>query len=159
MSRIPFCFLIAMSLVFASCNDNDDDNGGPSGSTPPATRTEKSTFTLNGQAQPETANLTVSYQSDPQALEIVSEFSGNNVLSEFAMAPIRSEGSHTSNQTIGFAVVLNDQAWFCNEGCTVVILEHDSDDRWVDISISGQMQDLFGTTSATLNSARISAFY
>jgi len=159
MFKRAIAVITSCIFILTACNNDDEQRAeNPETNNPPPTRIEKSSFTLNGVSQPESQNISVAYSESPQGLEIVTTFQ-ENILSEFAMSPIRDEGSYTSNQAIGFAVVIGAQAWFCNTGCTVVIEEHDSEGRWIDISISGQLQDLLGTSTATLNNARISKFY
>jgi len=155
MSSKFTAFFLALALCMTSCND-DDDNGGPSGNSP--IRVEKSTLVLNGQSQQETASINAVYTDSPDYLDITSVFS-DNLSTQLEMSPLRDEGSYSTSATLGFVVATGSELWFCNEGCTVVIEEHDTDDRWIEISVSGQMQDLFGTSSATLNSARVATFY
>jgi hypothetical protein len=149
--------LLALSLCWTGCNDDDEDDNGQGTPSPPTARVERSTYTLNG-VQYEANLINIQYSASPQVLEISSVFP-NGANAELSMSPIPGEGTYTTSLSINYAIGLSNEAWFCNESCTVVILEHDVNDRWLDATVSGQMGDLFGSSTATLNEARISVFY
>ncbi len=141
-------------ILLASCNKDDEDSS--KSSIPITSRAQSVSFQLNGQSH-DLTEIEVEYEASLEYLDITAS-SGNNLL-QFESAPVPSEGTYTTSISIGIAVSVNDQYWFCNTGCTVVVNEHDRDARWIDISVSGQMTDLLSTTNATLNTATIKSFY
>jgi len=150
-----FCCILFIAL--ACKKDKEDNTIIPDPTNNPAPRVEKSSYTLNGQLH-NSNNIQVQYSSSPQVLDITSSFS-NGATTQLEMSPIRNVGTYTTSATLGFGIGIGSQFWLCNSGCTVVIHEHDAADRWYDATISGQLQSLTTSATATLNQARISVFY
>ncbi len=155
---MKFKFLLVMSiLLFTICScTKDDDNPVDGSGAPTIERKESAAFTLNG-ATTTFDDVNAQYNENPQYLELSANSNGNTI--GFECSPIPAAGTYTSSQTIGLALSIGDDFWFCNDGCTVVVNEYNADLRWFDVSVSGEVTDLFSTTSATLNSARIKVFY
>lgn len=157
--KIKSLALVCCILFIAlACKKDDEENViVPDPPNNPVNRVEKSTYTLNGQLH--SANdIQIQVSSNPEVLDITSSFD-NGATTQLEMSPIRDEGSYSTSQTLGFGVVIGTQAWLCNTGCTVVVHEHDEEDGWYDVTISGELQDPFSSATATLNEARISVFY
>jgi len=150
-----FCCILFIALA---CKKDEEENIIiPDPPNNPVNRVEKSNYTLDGQFH-DSNNIQVQFSTSPEVLDIISSFS-NGATTQLEMSPIRNEGTYTTSQTLGFGIGIGTQVWLCNTGCTVVIHEHDAEDRWYDATISGELQNPFTGATATLNEARISVFY
>ena len=153
--KLRLCIGLSLLLFsFSSCKKDDDSTAGSS--IPTVERKASASFTLNGQTT-DFDIVNAQYTENPQYLDLTASSAGNAI--QFECSPLRNPGTYTSSTTLGFAVSIGTNVWFCNNGCSVVVNENNTDLRWYDVTVSGQMTDLFSTSSATLNTARIKAFY
>ncbi len=141
-------------LVLCACNSDDGQGGGIPA---PQGRIEEASIYFEGIEQ-EANFISVQFNSVPQVLDILADFPDGSAAG-LSMAPIPALGAHQSGFTLGFEITTAQLAWYCNEDCTVEILEHDIGSRWISIRISGTLTDLFGQNTAELTEALFSVLY
>lgn len=154
--KLPFIAILLLITLLGCGKDDDDSSNTNSPSVAP--RVEAATFTLDGQTYI-CNQITIQSSENPMTLEVDATSAANQALS-FSCSPIPEAGTYTSSGSLAFVVITNStDAFFCNNGCNVIVNEHDISAKWIDITISGTMTDLFGNNPKTLNNAVVKVFY
>lgn len=152
-----FVLLVFFGATFTACSDDDDNSGRGPANPLPAERIDEVTVVFQGTTYQ--ANfIEVDFSNSPQSLEITGTFPGGST-AEIGMVPIPPVGSHSTTLTLAFGMDIGQQVWFCNEGYTVEIQQHDTSARWIRLKVTGTVSDLFGQNTATLAEARFAVLY
>lgn len=150
----PTLILFALLLILTgSCNKDDDDDKSGS-TTPPVTRTEVYKVTINGT---EKVATTVSNASVDNYLSLSASFADGEY-AELEMSPIPPAGNYSADDSRGFLFGNSSTFWVCTS-CKIDVQEHDTEAKYIKVSISGQLDPFFEGESVTLNSATVAAFY
>ncbi len=148
--------LLVVLLAGLGCKKEENEENTVTTPNTPA-RVVKSSYTVDGETH-NTSDIEVQHSTLSDTLLITSNFSGSTTA--LLMFPILGEGSHTdfSEAVWVFQISIDTQFWACSE-CVATVHEHDAEDKWYDVSISGELAGFLGAPDLTLDDARISVFY
>lgn len=145
-------FLLCLTLMLSSCDEEkDDDQNSPA----PVSQETYFNVTFDGTSYSDSDPVVM---TEGESIEIVSSYSGS-AAAEMGFSEPLGEGTYGTNTERAFVFTDGTDVWFSGTGCTIEITEFDIDAKFMKGKITGTMQDLFGTSTATLTEARFAFSY